>query len=97
MTWKILAAVIVLLACTVYLLARFEIIRTRDGIAGAGLVAALVLLWRLLTRRPDPPPEDPAPSPTDDVQRTIDHYRRELDAPPPEDVHDQLKKKLGRR
>lgn len=97
----ILAAVVALV-CAGYLLVRYEILDVRDVAAGAGLIAAVVLMWRMLTKqhpnniqttsKQDPAP-DPTP-PTRDVERVIAESDKTLAEEPPDDVHDRLRDAL---
>ena len=100
----ILAAVVALV-CAAYLLVRYEIIGVKDAAAGAGLIAAIVLIWRMLTGRPEPvdrprAPVEPTPEPTPpthDVDEIIDLSGKQLSSEPPDDIHERLRNEIERQ
>lgn len=95
-------AVVAALACAGYLLVRYEVLDKRDAVAGAGLIAALFFIVRLLTKQ-DPnniqttskqaQAPDPTP-PTRDVERVIAESDKTLAEEPSDDVHDRLRDAL---
>jgi len=101
----ILAAVVALV-CAAYLLVRYEILDVRDAAAGAGLIAAVVFIWRMLTGKPEPverprdPVEPPTPDPTPptrDVERVIAESDKTLTEEPPDDIHRRLRNEIERQ
>lgn len=99
MTWPVTLTIIFLLALAGYLLWRNGVLDSQNVAAGGGILAALAVLWRLISgRRVEEPPEEPKPTPpTQDADRVIEKYQDGLKREPPEDVHGRLKEKLRRR
>lgn len=100
----ILAAVVALV-CAGYLLVRYEILDVRDAAAGAGLIGAVAVMWRMMTKKAPngtqtTPKQDPAPEPippTRDVERVIAESDQALTGDPSDDVHEKLRARLRDR
>ena len=104
--WLIMLAVIVALLAAGYLLVRYEILDVRDAAAGAGLIAALVFIWRMLTtketelttKEPELTTKEPEPiPPTHDVDEIIDLSGKQLSEDPPDDIHERLRNEIERQ
>ena len=103
--WAFILAAAIALVCAGYLLVRYEILDVRDAAAGAGLIAAVVLIWRMLTGDPEPverprAPVEPTPEPTPptrDVDEIIHQSGKQLSAEPPDDIHERLRNEIERQ